>query len=57
MKKEDEKLKYEVAEELWLLEKVRKLGWKGLSAKETGKIGGIVTKKKRLMQEQKNQQV
>jgi len=57
MKKEDEKLKYEVAEELGLIEKVRKLGWKGLTAKETGKIGGLVTKKKRLMQEQKNQQI
>ncbi len=44
------RLKYEIAEELGLGEKVRKFGWKSLTAKETGRIGGIVTKKKRLMQ-------
>ena len=46
---EDEKMKYEVAEELGLLEKVMKEGWKSLSSKETGKIGGLVTKKRREM--------
>lgn len=46
--KKDESLKYEIAEELGLTEKVRQLGWKGLSAKETGKIGGIMTKRKRI---------
>lgn len=43
----DDQLKYEIAEELGLLEKVRKDGWKSLSAKETGRIGGLMTKKKR----------
>lgn len=38
----DEKLKYEIAEELGLLEQVKQNGWKSLSAKETGKIGGIM---------------
>lgn len=42
----DEQLKYEVAEELGLLPNVLKNGWKSLSAKETGKIGGLVRKKK-----------
>lgn len=46
----NEKLKIEAAQELGLLEKVMKHGWKSLSAKETGKIGGMVTKKKRLIQ-------
>lgn len=46
---EDEKMKYEVAEELGLLDKVMKDGWKSLSSKETGKIGGLVTKKRREM--------
>ena len=46
---EDEKMKYEVAEELGLLERVMKEGWKSLSSKETGKIGGLVTKKRREM--------
>lgn len=43
----DDQLKYEIAEELGLLEKVRAEGWKSLSAKETGRIGGLMTKKKR----------
>lgn len=42
----DEQLKYEIAEELGLLPDVLKNGWKSLSAKETGKIGGLVRKKK-----------
>ncbi len=46
---EEEKMKYEIAEELGLLEKVLKEGWKSLSSKETGKIGGLVTKKRREM--------
>ena len=44
---QDEKLKYEIAEELGLLDKVMKEGWKSLSSKETGKIGGLMTKKKK----------
>lgn len=43
----DEKLKYEIAKELGLFDKVLKDGWKSLSAKETGKIGGIVAKRKK----------
>lgn len=48
---EEEKLKYEIAEELGLLDKVMEKGWKSLSSKETGRIGGLITKKRR----QKNQ--
>ena len=40
-----EKLKYEIAGELGLLEQVQRLGWKSLTAKETGRIGGLVTKR------------
>ena len=43
----DEKIKYEIAEELGLLGKVEEGGWKALTSKETGKIGGLVTKRKR----------
>lgn len=46
---EEEKMKYEIAEELGLLDKVLKEGWRSLSSKETGKIGGLVTKKWREM--------
>ncbi|SEF71120.1 Small, acid-soluble spore protein, alpha/beta type [Caloramator fervidus] len=42
--KERERIKYEIAEELGLLDKVKKYGWSGLTAKETGRIGGIMTK-------------
>lgn len=45
----NEKLKYEIAEELGLLERVLKDGWKSLSPKETGRIGGLITRRKRLM--------
>lgn len=42
-----EQLKYEIAEELGLLDQVLKEGWKSLSAKETGRIGGLMTKRRR----------
>ena len=42
-----EKLKYEIADEMGVLDKVIKDGWKSLSAKETGRIGGLMTKKKK----------
>lgn len=47
-------LKYEIAEELGFMDKVNKLGWKSLTARESGKIGGIMTKKKREMKKQEN---
>lgn len=43
----DEKVEYEIAEELGLLDRVMKDGWKSLTSKETGRIGGLITKKKR----------
>ena len=56
VEKKDESLKYEIANELGLSEKVGKLGWKGLTAKETGRIGGLITKRKKLIQTDKSQQ-
>ncbi len=50
MEKSNELIKYEVADELGLLERVKKYGWKSLNAKETGRIGGLVTKRKRRQQ-------
>lgn len=44
---ENEKIKYEIAEELGLLDRVLNEGWKSLSSKETGRIGGLVNRKKR----------
>lgn len=45
--KERERLKYEIAEELGLKDKVEKYGWSSLTAKETGQIGGIMTRRNR----------
>lgn len=45
--KPEEKLKYEIAEELGLIDKVLATGWKSLTAKESGRIGGLMTKKRR----------
>ena len=42
-----ERMKYEIAEEMGLLDKVLSEGWRSLSAKETGKIGGMMTSRKK----------
>ena len=42
-----EKIKYEIADELGLNDKVDEYGWAGLTAEETGRIGGIMTKRKK----------
>lgn len=39
-------LKLEVAEQLGLGDKLREHGWSGLTASESGKIGGYLTKRK-----------
>lgn len=46
----EERMKYEAPEELGLLDRVLEDGWRTLSAKETGRIGGLVTKRKRAEQ-------
>lgn len=43
----EDEMKYEIAEEMGLLDKVLNEGWKSLSAKETGRIGGLMTKRRR----------
>lgn len=43
----NEKVKYEIAEELGLLDRVMEGGWKSLTSKETGRIGGLITKRKK----------
>lgn len=49
--KPEERLKFEIAEELGLADKVIAGGWRCLTAKESGRIGGLITKKKRQMAE------
>lgn len=46
--KPEEMTKYEIAKELGLIDRVVENGWGSLTAKETGKIGGIMTKRKNL---------
>lgn len=45
--KKDLRMKMEIAEELGLLEKVEQMGWKGLTSRESGKIGGMMGQRKR----------
>lgn len=58
--KKDLQMKTEIAEELGLMEKVEQLGWKGLTARESGRIGGIMGQRKmeerkmKLYKEEKN---
>jgi len=40
-------MKYEIAEELGLLDKVNTTGWKSLTSKESGRIGGILARRKK----------
>ena len=43
----EERMKYEIAQELGLLDQVLEEGWKTLSAKETGRIGGIMNRRQK----------
>ena len=45
--KPEDMMKYEIAKELGLFDKVLVEGWGSLSAQETGRIGGLMQKKKR----------
>ncbi|MCF2555497.1 small, acid-soluble spore protein, alpha/beta type [Faecalicatena contorta] len=44
---QEEKMKYEIAGELGLLDQVMTEGWRSLSSKETGRIGGILARRKK----------
>lgn len=44
---ENDLIKLEIAKEIGLIDKIDELGWGGLTAKESGRIGGIMTAKKR----------
>ena len=47
------RLKYEIAEELGLMDKIEEVGWGGLTAKESGKIGGLVRIRKKEIEKSK----
>lgn len=50
--KPEDKLKFEIATELGLGDKVIAGGWRCLTAKESGRIGGLITKRKREMKKE-----
>jgi len=43
----DDLLKLEIAKELGLDDRIKEVGWGGLTAKESGRIGGVMTSRKR----------
>lgn len=48
----EDKMKFEIAEELGLGERVMAGGWKCLTSKESGRIGGMIAKRKRQMKKE-----
>ena len=48
----NERLKYEIANEIGLFDKVVEKGWKALSSKESGRIGGLLSNRKKKMDKQ-----
>lgn len=44
-------LKYRAAQELGLMDKLLRVGWAGLSAQETGRVGGLVKRMKKAGEE------
>jgi len=44
---EDERIKLEIAEEIGIYSKVMENGWRALSAKESGRIGGLLARRRR----------
>ena len=45
--KPEDQLKFEIASELGLADKVIAGGWRSLTSKESGRIGGLITKRKK----------
>lgn len=46
-----EQLKQEIAEELGLWDKVKRDGWSGLSAEDSGRLGGVFSARKKALLE------
>jgi len=45
-------MKMEIADELGLMDKVNATGWKSLTARESGRIGGIMAGRKKQKKEE-----
>lgn len=46
----EEQAKWEIAQELGLFDKVVESGWKSLTGRESGRIGGIISSQRRQRQ-------
>lgn len=44
---QEEKIKLEIAEEIGVFDKVMSSGWRSLSAKESGRIGGLLARRRK----------
>ncbi len=53
--KPEDMLKFEIATELGLADKVISGGWRSLTSKESGRIGGMMTKRRREMKSAEKQ--
>lgn len=42
-----EQMKVEIADELGLGDKVKEMGWENLTARETGRVGGVMSRRLR----------
>ncbi len=51
----EEELKLEIAAEIGVYDKVLEQGWRSLSAQESGRIGGIMTGRKKRQNAELNQ--
>ena len=51
---EEEKIKLEIATEIGVFDKVISTGWRSLSAKESGRIGGLLARRRRAEQSEKS---
>lgn len=47
-----ERLKTEIAQELGLWDEVRERGWSGLSAQDSGRLGGVFAARKKALEEE-----
>ena len=45
----EEQMKWEIAEEIGVFDKVLESGWRSLTAKESGRIGGILSRKRKAL--------
>ncbi|MCD8052599.1 MAG: alpha/beta-type small acid-soluble spore protein [Lachnospiraceae bacterium] len=54
---EEDKVKLEIAEEIGVFDKVVAGGWRCLSARESGRIGGILSRRRRQERAQKSESV